>query len=166
MKRKSGDLLRRRVMSSRMGIVSTHLAVFVNAGYKELTTVTVCKCGIQRSCGEGIFRHGNEPHGGASVARSEERRVGKEWRSLCDWSSDVCLPIYKELTTVTVCKCGIQRSCGEGIFRHGNEPHGGASVATDNHTEYYHISTVSVQLNLEVIEGEGDSKGAPQATVR
>src|SRR5947207_1571852 len=23
-------------------------------------------------------------------ARSEERRVGKEWRSLCDWSSDVC----------------------------------------------------------------------------
>src|SRR5947207_102316 len=22
--------------------------------------------------------------------RSEERRVGKEWRSLCDWSSDVC----------------------------------------------------------------------------
>src|SRR5579875_3780885 len=24
------------------------------------------------------------------VARSEERRVGKECRSLCDWSSDVC----------------------------------------------------------------------------
>src|SRR5438034_745043 len=23
-------------------------------------------------------------------SRSEERRVGKEWRSLCDWSSDVC----------------------------------------------------------------------------
>ena len=92
-------------MSSRMEIVSTHLAVFVNAGYKELTTVTVCKCGIQRSCGEGIFRHGNEPHGGASVA-------------------------------------------------------------TDNHTEYYRISTVRVQLNLEVIEGEGDSKRAPQATVR
>src|SRR5476649_909693 len=22
--------------------------------------------------------------------RSEERRVGKEWRSRCDWSSDVC----------------------------------------------------------------------------
>src|SRR5579875_1805506 len=22
--------------------------------------------------------------------RSEERRVGKEWSSLCDWSSDVC----------------------------------------------------------------------------
>src|SRR5438034_598250 len=22
--------------------------------------------------------------------RSKERRVGKEWRSLCDWSSDVC----------------------------------------------------------------------------
>src|SRR5437588_747097 len=25
-----------------------------------------------------------------SPRRSEERRVGKEWRSLCDWSSDVC----------------------------------------------------------------------------
>src|SRR5438034_696185 len=24
------------------------------------------------------------------IARSEERRVGKEGRSLCDWSSDVC----------------------------------------------------------------------------
>src|SRR5882672_5062408 len=26
----------------------------------------------------------------STVRRSEERRVGKEWRSLCDWSSDVC----------------------------------------------------------------------------
>src|SRR5476649_2354942 len=26
----------------------------------------------------------------APVTRSEERRVGKECRSLCDWSSDVC----------------------------------------------------------------------------
>src|SRR5438034_1170878 len=25
-----------------------------------------------------------------STDRSEERRVGKKWRSLCDWSSDVC----------------------------------------------------------------------------
>src|SRR5476649_1498549 len=25
-----------------------------------------------------------------SASRSEERRVGKECRSLCDWSSDVC----------------------------------------------------------------------------
>src|SRR5476649_924627 len=25
-----------------------------------------------------------------SIARSEERRVGKECRSRCDWSSDVC----------------------------------------------------------------------------
>src|SRR5476649_2263610 len=29
------------------------------------------------------------PSGGL-VARSEERRVGKECRSRCDWSSDVC----------------------------------------------------------------------------
>src|SRR5476649_1145601 len=27
---------------------------------------------------------------GLLLLRSEERRVGKEWRSLCDWSSDVC----------------------------------------------------------------------------
>src|SRR5947207_3235748 len=27
---------------------------------------------------------------GDCKARSEERRVGKEGRSLCDWSSDVC----------------------------------------------------------------------------
>src|SRR5438132_463290 len=27
---------------------------------------------------------------GSYTERSEERRVGKEWRSLCDWSSDVC----------------------------------------------------------------------------
>src|SRR5579875_3332776 len=31
-----------------------------------------------------------EACGRASCARSEERRVGKECRSLCDWSSDVC----------------------------------------------------------------------------
>src|SRR5476649_2766425 len=29
-------------------------------------------------------------HAGGEVPRSEERRVGKECRSLCDWSSDVC----------------------------------------------------------------------------
>src|SRR5476649_804684 len=28
--------------------------------------------------------------GGRAINRSEERRVGKECRSLCDWSSDVC----------------------------------------------------------------------------
>src|SRR5579875_833678 len=28
--------------------------------------------------------------GGSLFTRSEERRVGKECRSLCDWSSDVC----------------------------------------------------------------------------
>src|SRR5476649_2613687 len=27
---------------------------------------------------------------GVKIARSEERRVGKECRSRCDWSSDVC----------------------------------------------------------------------------
>src|SRR5437588_197560 len=27
---------------------------------------------------------------GENWTRSEERRGGKEWRSLCDWSSDVC----------------------------------------------------------------------------
>src|SRR5215204_3679638 len=36
--------------------------------------------------------------GGAAGSRSEERRVGKECRSLCDWSSDVC---SSDLETVT-----------------------------------------------------------------
>src|SRR5882672_3980695 len=33
------------------------------------------------------YGHTIAPH---EVNRSEERRVGKECRSLCDWSSDVC----------------------------------------------------------------------------
>src|SRR5476649_1536678 len=33
--------------------------------------------------------------GSAAGGRSEERRVGKECRSRCDWSSDVCSPICK-----------------------------------------------------------------------
>src|SRR5882672_6841716 len=35
-----------------------------------------------------------------SVTRSEERRVGKECRSLCDWSSDVCSSDLAESVTV------------------------------------------------------------------
>src|SRR5579875_1515300 len=35
----------------------------------------------------------NNQLGNHWIVRSEERRVGKECRSLCDWSSDVCLPI-------------------------------------------------------------------------
>src|SRR5947207_2528725 len=45
-------------------------------------------------------------------SRSEERRVGKEWRSLCDWSSDVCssdlvfetrlIDVAKDGTTIEV----------------------------------------------------------------
>src|SRR5260221_80772 len=36
--------------------------------------------------------------------RSEERRVGEEWRSLCDWSSDVC---SSDLTTSSSTRTGI-----------------------------------------------------------
>src|SRR5262252_6551188 len=35
-------------------------------------------------------RRGSEQAAMLAVPRSEERRVGKECRSLCDWSSDVC----------------------------------------------------------------------------
>src|SRR5476649_1842341 len=31
-----------------------------------------------------------DAHAAKKTVRSEERRVGKECRSLCDWSSDVC----------------------------------------------------------------------------
>src|SRR5476649_1150129 len=34
--------------------------------------------------------------------RSEERRVGKECRSRCDWSSDVCSPIYDQGSTILI----------------------------------------------------------------
>src|SRR5437588_631361 len=33
----------------------------------------------------------------STAMRSEERRVGKEWRSLCDWSSDVCSSDLKHI---------------------------------------------------------------------
>src|SRR5476649_2892827 len=39
-----------------------------------------------------------------TISRSEERRVGKECRSLCDWSSDVCssdLGMLGEIIPVT-----------------------------------------------------------------
>src|SRR5579875_262331 len=36
----------------------------------------------------------NSPLTVVILLRSEERRVGKECRSLCDWSSDVCFPIF------------------------------------------------------------------------
>src|SRR4030095_6841830 len=44
----------------------------------------------------------NRGHKGSlTVRRSEERRVGKECRSRCDWSSDVCSSdlIYLTMTT-------------------------------------------------------------------
>src|SRR5476649_1349688 len=46
-----------------------------------------------RSCGSGISARNTavfRSTGSTAPARSEERRVGKECRSLCDWSSDVC----------------------------------------------------------------------------
>src|SRR5882672_2301401 len=36
------------------------------------------------------FRQESQLPFGKVIVRSEERRVGKECRSLCDWSSDVC----------------------------------------------------------------------------
>jgi len=39
-------------------------------------------------------------------------------------------------------------------------------IVAEDHNECYHISIVRVQLNLEVIEGEGDSKRTSQATIR
>src|SRR5476649_170912 len=40
--------------------------------------------------GLGMEAAGEVTAVGEGVTRSEERRVGKECRSLCDWSSDVC----------------------------------------------------------------------------
>src|ERR1044072_1884082 len=37
-----------------------------------------------------LRRRGAARRAGRACTRSEERRGGKEWRSRCDWSSDVC----------------------------------------------------------------------------
>src|ERR1035437_9581175 len=42
----------------------------------------------QAACGD--TSNGSAPETGTRTCRSEERRVGKEWRYWRDWSSDVC----------------------------------------------------------------------------
>src|SRR5438034_800064 len=49
--------------------------------------------------------------------RSEERRVGKEWRSLCDWSSDVCSSDLKKRITPLRCVTSRRRFCQHSMMR-------------------------------------------------
>src|SRR5260221_385238 len=56
----------------------------INADYIQLNPLTNGKAYI-RSLAESNQRLAKRMR-----PRSEERRVGKECRSLCDWSSDVC----------------------------------------------------------------------------
>src|ERR1044072_8280271 len=53
-----------------------------------------------------ILRQSNRRKTSVSILRSEERRVGKECISRCDWSSDVC---SSDLGTISS-SCGI---CGK-----------------------------------------------------
>src|SRR5476649_2552623 len=75
---------------------SSHTEIYTLSLHDALPIYQECHCGkLQRDrqlvphkcCDRGL-----EAHRFAQVARqrSEERRVGKECRSLCDWSSDVC----------------------------------------------------------------------------
>src|SRR5438034_12493 len=60
--------------------------------------MSTCHPLIDRSCDQAIrARRGWQEFAGQ---RSEERRVGKERRSLCDWSSDVC---SSDLPRMTMC---------------------------------------------------------------
>src|SRR5476649_101123 len=56
----------------------------------------VLKGGIQQAVAAAVedlkkqSKKVDTDHAAIANVRSEERRVGKECRSLCDWSSDVC----------------------------------------------------------------------------
>src|ERR671916_648359 len=49
-----------------------------------------------------------------SWARSEERRVGKECRSRCDWSSDVC---SSDLVKIAASECGAAQNADARVLR-------------------------------------------------
>src|SRR5476649_217235 len=69
------------------------------------------------------------------INRSEERRVGKECRSRCDWSSDVCSSDLSLLALrpgrhhlLSALFCDVQRTCGRLVQpRPGDQQIGRAS---------------------------------------
>src|SRR5476649_2080073 len=58
----------------------------------------------------------------AKARRSEERRVGKECRSLCDWSSDVC---SSDLGVAVVHTERLEPAVGDGVPAGGVRGHDG-----------------------------------------
>src|SRR5215211_3127462 len=77
----------------------------------RLTTSASPKSSSKRSLRKPTGGVGSRPFEGSrrgctmrwtsASSRSEERRVGKECRSLCDWSSDVCssdLELFEEIS--------------------------------------------------------------------
>src|SRR5476649_766567 len=63
---------------------------------------------------KAIAQAGYKPGGDVMIARSEERRVGKECRSLCDWSSDVCSSDLGRLCAQFAVRRSGTRFCGQG----------------------------------------------------
>src|SRR5438034_1217195 len=57
-----------------------------SAAWNEKLAVPAGEGGVRGSSSSNTSSNS----GSSCDDRSEERRVGKEWRSLCDWSSDVC----------------------------------------------------------------------------
>src|SRR5882672_10549553 len=65
-------------------------AASMAAGYAQLTGEPGVCCVTAGPGATNLVTSIAEAFVGALPIRSEERRVGKECRSLCDWSSDVC----------------------------------------------------------------------------
>src|SRR5215211_5157198 len=65
--------------------------------------------------------------------RSEQRRVGKECRSLCDWSSDVCSTDLREAAYTHVRACQKRGEVATGLLfldENGQDMHAVSKIGT------------------------------------
>src|SRR5438034_794272 len=86
--------------------------------------------------------------------RSEERRVGKEWRSLCDWSSDVCSSDLRDAPVAgQVLVLGIPDLVGHAL------------VEAAHPAPYGHLALLGGIPGEAQPRGQGVLAAAPQAAV-
>src|SRR5882672_10085812 len=70
-------------MAARQAIFTCRSRSSLIRSFSAITTTCTAKC-------RSVSRRRRSAERSKSRRRSEERRVGKECRSRCDWSSDVC----------------------------------------------------------------------------